>query len=152
LIFADASFLVSLYLPLDRFSAQARASASSFTDALAYPLLTELEVANTLWRAVGEKRIPASTARVLGRELKADVAAGLLQPCALDCVTHYRKAMELSGQYASQHLCRALDVLHVAAALLLETPLFASFDQRQRQLALSVGLKVLPPKMAPRKN
>ena len=148
MIFADSSFLVSLYLPLDRFSAQARAAASSLSDALAYPLLTEVELANTLWRAVGERRIPASTARALFRDLNRDLSAGLLQHCALDCVKHYRKAIELSEQYAAQHLCRALDVLHVAAACLLETPLFASFDQRQRKLALSVGLKLLPLKIA----
>jgi predicted nucleic acid-binding protein len=41
-------------------------------------------------------------------------------------------------------LIRTLDVLHVAAALLLEAKILASFDERQRRLAASVGLKVLP--------
>ena len=58
MIFADSSFLVSLYLPNDRFSAPARMIAISFRDAVAYPLLVEQELTNTIWRAVGEKRIP----------------------------------------------------------------------------------------------
>ena len=149
MIFADASFLVSLYLPIDRFSAQARATAASFQDAVAYPLLTEVELNNTVWRAVGEKRIPAQLARALLRDVNRDLIAGFLQHCGLDCVTHYRKAMELSEEYAAQFLTRALDVLHVAAACLLETPLFASFDERQRKLAASAGLKLLPVNIVP---
>ena len=47
MIFADSSFLVSLYLPNDRFSASARAISISFRDAIAYPLLVELEFTNT---------------------------------------------------------------------------------------------------------
>jgi predicted nucleic acid-binding protein len=146
-IFADTSFLASLYLPNDRFSAQARAAAATLTDALAYPLLTELELGNTIWRAVGEKRISGRAARALLSELNRDLEAGFLQACGLDSVAHYRKAIELSEHYAAQYLTRALDVLHVAAAYLLETPLFASFDQRQRKLAEAVGLKVLPVKI-----
>jgi hypothetical protein len=52
--------------------------------------------------------------------------------------------MDLSERHASQYFTRALDVLHVAAACLLETPSFASLDTRRRNLAASVGLKLLP--------
>jgi hypothetical protein len=41
-------------------------------------------------------------------------------------------------------LTRTLDVLHVAAALLLEAKILASFDEQQRRLAASAGLKLLP--------
>ena len=34
--------------------------------------------------------------------------------------------------------------MHVAAALLLETDTFFSFDERQRKAAKAEGLKVLP--------
>ena len=52
-------------------------------------------------------------------------------------------------QYASKYLTRALDVLHVASALLLKTTEFASFDLRQRNLASAVGLKLLPVRLVP---
>jgi hypothetical protein len=35
-------------------------------------------------------------------------------------------------------------VLHIAAALSMKTVAFASFDKRQRQLAATVGLQLLP--------
>jgi hypothetical protein len=52
--------------------------------------------------------------------------------------------MKLSTEYAARYLTRTLDVLHVAAALLLEAKTLASFDDRQRRLAAGVGLQLLP--------
>lgn len=144
MIFADSSFLVSLYLPNDRFSAQARTIASSFRDAIAYPLPVELELTNTIWRAVGEKRIPARLASRVFSAVSRDLTEGFLVRSALDAVAHYRNAIKLSTEYAARYLTRTLDVLHVAAALLLEAKVLASFDDRQRRLAASVGLKLLP--------
>jgi predicted nucleic acid-binding protein len=144
LIFADSSFLVSLYLPNDRFSAPARTIATSFRDTVAYPLLVELELTNTIWRAVGEKRIPARLAANLLGAVNRDLTEGFLVRSGLDAVAHYRDAMKLATRYAAQYLTRTLDILHVAAALLLEAKILASFDERQRRLAASVGLKLLP--------
>lgn len=138
------SFLVSLYLPNDRFTTFARTIAARFESAVAYPLLTELELTNTLWRAVGEKRISNELATNIFRQVNRDMVDGFLQQPGLDAVAHYRKAMDLSRRFASPFLTRALDVLHVAAACLLETQNFASFDIRQRKLAALVGLKLLP--------
>jgi predicted nucleic acid-binding protein len=144
LIFADSSFLVSLYLPNDRFSAAARTIAISFRDAVAYPLLVELEFTNTIWRAVGEKRIPARLATSLFGAVDRDLDKGFLVRHGLDAVAHYRNAMKLSTEYAARYLTRTLDVLHVAAALLLEAKTLASFDDRQRRLAASFELRLLP--------
>jgi predicted nucleic acid-binding protein len=144
MIFADASFLVSLYLPSDRFSRLAKTVAASFESVVAYSLLTELELTNTVWRAVGEKRISKKIATNLLRDVRRDLVNGFLEQPGLDAVTHYRKAIELSEQHASELLTRALDVLHVAAACLLEASFYASFDIRQRQLAAIIGLKLLP--------
>jgi predicted nucleic acid-binding protein len=144
LIFADASFLVSLYLPNDRFSGLAKTVAANFESPVAYPLLTEVELTNTVWRAVGEKRISKKLGTALLRDVHRDLVDGFLQQSGLDAVAHYRRAIELSERYAAQYLTRALDVLHVAAACILETRFFASFDIRQRQLATVAGLKLLP--------
>jgi hypothetical protein len=52
--------------------------------------------------------------------------------------------MKLSTEYAARYLTRTLNVLHVAAALLLEAKVLASFDERQRRLAASVEHELLP--------
>jgi len=72
------------------------------------------------------------------------IAEGFLVRSGLDAVAHYRDAMKLATRYAAQYLIRTLDVLNVAAALLLEAKILASFDERRRRLAAGVGLKLLP--------
>lgn len=145
MIFADSSYLLALYLVSDRFSAHARQIAITFSAPIAYPLLIEVEVINTVWRAVGEGRLPKQLARVFLRDINQDLNDGFLQRCALDAASHYREAIELSERYAAQYLTRALDVLHIAAALEMKAAAFVSFDQRQRKLAAEVGLTLLPP-------
>jgi len=44
-------------------------------------------------------------------------------------------AISFRAEHAARYLTRTLDVLHVAAALLLEAKILASFDERQRRLA-----------------
>ena len=112
--------------------------ASSYRDAVAYPLLVELELTNTIWRAVSEKRIPARQVASLFGAVNRDLTEGFLVRSALDAVAHYRSAIKLSTECAARYLTRTLDILHVAAALPLEANVLASFDERQR-LASSIG-------------
>jgi hypothetical protein len=56
----------------------------------------------------------------------------------------HKKARQLSDQYTPTLGTRSLDLLHVAAALVLESKIFFSFDDRQRKAAASEGLKVKP--------
>jgi predicted nucleic acid-binding protein len=116
---------------------------------MAFSLLTELELKNAIWRAVGDKRISEPLASGSLGDLDRDLIDGFLQRCGIDSVAHYRKALQLSEQYAPKHLTRALDILQVAAALLLKTAEFVSFDLRQRRLASDVGLKLLPVRLNP---
>jgi hypothetical protein len=53
-------------------------------------------------------------------------------------------AESLSAAHSACLGARSLEVLHVAAALLLEADEFVSFDRRQRWLAARAGLKVRP--------
>ncbi|MFO8063631.1 MAG: type II toxin-antitoxin system VapC family toxin [Spirochaetota bacterium] len=50
---------------------------------------------------------------------------------------------ELSGRTPKTG-CRTMDIFHVACALQAEARQFVSFDARQRALAASAGLSVLP--------
>jgi hypothetical protein len=55
-----------------------------------------------------------------------------------------RIAASLSDHHSAVVGTRSLDILHVAAAKLLHTDEFVSFDIRQRTLAAAAGLKVGP--------
>lgn len=54
------------------------------------------------------------------------------------------KAAELSRLHTAAIGTRTLDVLHVAAALLLKPDVFFTFDKRQAKLAKAMRLKVAP--------
>jgi predicted nucleic acid-binding protein len=112
--FADSSFLASLYL---RESTTKRAHAALQTSkrALAVTSLSLLELRNAFNRAVHLRRI---------------------SPGQRDALCSDRHTPVLGT--------RSLDLLHVAAALLLDAKLFFSFDERQRTVAASEGLKVKP--------
>lgn len=144
LIYCDTSFLGALYLPGEKFEPGARDLASAFTEPIAFPWLSELELRNSVYRGAGRSIYSRRVCTSILRQIDQDQATGLLFSWPLDLLPHFRKAMELSKQFTPTYLCRSLDLLHVAAACLLEAGEFASFDIRQRKLAAGAGLKPLP--------
>lgn len=56
-----------------------------------------------------------------------------------------KRAAELARRFTRTLGCRSLDVLHVASAVELELRVFVTFDERQRELARAVRLKVVAP-------
>lgn len=143
--YCDSSFLTSLYVTTDLFNPHARKEASKFTHAIPYTLLNEIEVLNVLHRALGTRALDQTSHDAIIREIDADEASGLLERASLNQIKLYQKARELSKKYTPVLACRSLDILHVASALILGGKKFASFDNRQRQLADKVGLRLIPP-------
>ena len=76
------------------------------------------------------------------RDLQADIDAGRLKKPACDLPDVFHKAEELSSKYAAVTLARSMDILHVAAALVIRAKNFVTFDARQAALATKAGLKV----------
>ena len=56
-----------------------------------------------------------------------------------------KRAADLARRFTRTLSCRSLDVLHVASAVELELRVFVTFDDRQRELARAVRLKVAVP-------
>ena len=144
MVYCDTSFLGALYLPGEKFEPGARELASAFTEPIAFPWLSELELCNSVYRGAGRNIYSRRVCTSILRQIAQDKATGLLFSWPLDLLPHFQKAMELSKQFTPTYLCRSLDILHVAAACLLEAAEFASFDIRQRKLAAGAGLKPLP--------
>lgn len=72
----------------------------------------------------------------------ADIASGLLQKVSPDKASVFRKANELSETHSASLGCRTLDILHVAAAVVIGAKNFVTFDARQAALATKAGMKV----------
>ena len=103
--------------------------------------LTELEVANALELRFHRKEIARREANASWETFARDVRDGVWTMRALTDQM-FARAVALSRQTTARLGTRAVDLLHVAAALELGCDVLYSFDQRQRALAHSVGLKL----------
>ncbi len=141
--FADTGFLGSLYLK-ESTSAAARTAIQSDSVVLPYTPLVALELRNALNRAVQRGRITLAQRDALRQDVEADIAGGFLVPTPVASGPLHDKARQLSDRHTPILGTRSLDLLHVAAALVLESKIFFSFDDRQRKAAAREGLKVKP--------
>jgi hypothetical protein len=140
---ADTGFIASLYLE-EATSKAADAALGAKREPLALTPLAALELRNAFNRAVQRQRITLAERDALWQDVQSDIASGFLVRTPLASSELHGKARQLSDRYTPALGTRTLDLLHVAAALLLEAKVFFSFDERQRKAAASEGLKVKP--------
>jgi hypothetical protein len=141
--FADTGFIASLYLE-ESTSKAADAALSGVREPLPLTPLGLLELRNGFNRAVQRKRITPAERDALWRDVEADIAAGVLALTPVASDELHTKARELSDRHTPVVGTRSLDLLHVAAALLLNATVFYSFDERQRKAAAGEALNVKP--------
>ena len=139
-IYADASFLVSLYSPDANSAAAARAVKAS-TGERFVTILGELEVLNAFGLRVFRKEVTVAQARSSLTDFEKDLRDGLFQLRGLPDPI-FERARQLSRQTTAKLGTRTADILHVAAALELGVDYLYSFDEHQRKLARTVRLKI----------
>jgi predicted nucleic acid-binding protein len=103
-----------------------------------------LEVKNAIRLKVFRKEI---TPAEMGQSISAfeqDIATGRWQRPAYSAAVVEQKADELSFDHSAIFGCRTLDIIHVAAALVLGAKDFVTFDVRQGAVAGKAGLTVKP--------
>jgi predicted nucleic acid-binding protein len=137
-IYADTSFVVSLYLP-DRHSSEAERRMALRLCLLLTPL-HRAEWIHAIERHVFQKQLARREAKQIYLEFERDWAIGVwaevgLPDSAIDVCG------ELARRYAARFANRTLDTLHVASALELKAERFWTFDERQAKLACAAGLK-----------
>jgi hypothetical protein len=130
----DTSFLVSLYT-LDANSASALTAIQSAAGPFPLTSFCELELTN----AVFHREITAAHARQVLGGVSSDLASGFFGSTPTPAIV-YDEAVRLSRRHTASIGNRTLDILHVAAALVLGLPAFYTFDRRQAQLAKGEGL------------
>jgi predicted nucleic acid-binding protein len=140
--YADASFLVALYL-----QQQSSIAASAFMQRHGEPLpftpWHRLEVRNAIRLAVFHKLIDAVQSKTQIKQIDMDLRdESLLVHTPVDWVAVLRAAEILGGANTENIGCRSGDLLHVAAAVELNIELFLTFDERQKKMAKAAGLVV----------
>ena len=138
--YADTGFLVSLY-GQDSNSAMATSLVRSKPMFL-LTSLGEVEFTNVELR-VFRKEWTRREARSVRDVFQQHQAAGVFRPAPLGSEI-WEKALALSRGHRAKLGTRTLDLLHVASALILKPDVFYTFDKRQRALAKTQRLRILP--------
>ena len=138
-VYADPSFIVSLYSP-DANSAAAAHIMQALPADRFVTTFGELEVVNAMGLRVFRKEVSPSQAHSSLIEFERDLRDGIFQIRELtDAILG--RAHQLSRQTAKLGT-RTADLLHVAAALELGADSLYTFDLHQRKLAQTLRLKL----------
>ena len=139
-VYADTSFLVSLYVP-DRHSSEAERRLGA-RPLVWFTSLHRAEWTHAIYQHVFQQKMSASQAQRVLRALEGDLARGLWLQSEVP-EDAFQGCVELARQHCSRLGVRTLDSLHVAAALELKAERFWTFDERQAKLAHLAGLKTV---------
>lgn len=152
-VYGDSSFILRL-ITAEAESEEAMAQYRRLDyPPLFFLPLHALEVRNAiLQRAFHQRRSLTSRERQhVARErdaafdrLQHYLTRRALLDVTLDMDTAIARAVKLSTAHTERLGARAIDLLHVAGALTLESELFLTTDSRQAQLAKAEGLKIVP--------
>ena len=141
--YADTSILFSLYVT-DANSLKADVWRQANPVPLEFTGLHRLELRNAFGLAVFQQRLTLAESQAAWQEIEQDLASGLL----IAKPDLWEKLVQEAERLAQQHTptlgSRSLDVLHVAAALVLGATDFCTLDTRQGKLAQLAGLNVQP--------
>ena len=141
MIYADTSFLASVYMP-DSNTPRAKQILSGITDPFPFSALHRVELKNAISLSVFRKRFAASDAAAFWRDVETDISAGRLVELSLIWGNVFSQAEILADTQTPTFGSRSLDILHVVSAQMLQTQEFLTFDVRQHDLAGQLGIKV----------
>jgi predicted nucleic acid-binding protein len=139
--YADTGFLCSLYAP-DAHTPRAVKRMKRQRLPLAWTWLHQLEMRNALRLRVFRREIGARQRDACLNMVLADLAAGVLIVATPPLAEVTTEAERLSALHSETLGTRTLDILHVAAALVLGLTELLTFDTRQAALGRAVSLRV----------
>lgn len=142
-VYADTGFLVTLYKK-EATSARASSCMARQTSSVRLSQLCELEFHNALHLAVFRKEFSEADAALKKGLFLEDLHNEIFVISPIPVSQLFAKSIELADRHSVTLGTRSLDLMHVAAALLLKADTFLSFDERQRKAAKAEGLKVKP--------
>ena len=145
-IYADTSFLASLYLPNDARHGDALAVVNTWTVSPRLPFtpFAMLELRNVLARLQYKGRLHMGDARAFEQLVRDDLQAGILDAYPFHACEWMDATFALVEKVTPLTGTRTLDVMHIAFAKLCGAKTFLSFDTNQRKAAKAAGFALLP--------
>lgn len=135
----DSSVLVSLFVP-DVHAAAAAALFGGHNRPVLVSPLNDLEFRNALALRVHRGDLTAAHASRVAAAWERELASGAFLWRDAGAPV-WERASSLARDHTPRLNCRSLDVWHVAFALEEKADVLWTFDERQRTLALAVGLQ-----------
>lgn len=141
-IYADTSFLASLYTPDANSADAARRMRAEPHATVLISDLAELELVNALQQRLFRKELGAAQIRLAQKAFREDSEQGIFQRRPVETGAVYERALRLARKWTSTLGTRTLDLLHIALALEMGSDGIYTFDQQQSKLARAEGLKL----------
>lgn len=138
MIYLDTSAFIKLYIR-EEYSKSVNDAVTSQDEPLPFCFLHRVEMRNALNLKLFREEITTEDVDRLIQLMQDRLQAGIYASPHLGLSELTSTAVELT-RHTSKLGCRSLDILHVAAAKLLKPDQFVTFDDRQQQLAQTVGL------------
>jgi predicted nucleic acid-binding protein len=143
-VYADTSFLYSLYVQQAHSAKAAAYMAGVHDGALPLTTLGRFELLNAIRLSVFRQQLNPRVAAIDVQTIKADIESGVLGVISCDWAAVHAEAERLSARHTAEGGHRSMDILHVATALSMGAREFLSFDGNQTRLASAEGLTVKP--------
>jgi predicted nucleic acid-binding protein len=142
--YSDASYLVSAFGEDSNTPAAKRWLRQCPDFPILITRLTILEAETALRAAMADGRLTHEKMQAAMANIHRSVLEGHLQRKEVPHHQWFPQGHRVSMHATTGCVCRALDVLHVAAAVLLKAKGMLTFDKHQRELAKAEGLEVAP--------
>ena len=137
----DSSIVTKWYLP-EPDSADSLRLRARFAPPAILTHLHRVELVTAWHLKVFRREITKDIVEQAWGHVEDDITAGLWELPAYDLVDVHAHAEALSRQHTARVGARSLDILHVAAAIVLGASAFVTHDDRQARLAKAAGLRV----------
>ena len=148
MIYADTSFLFSFYAYDDNTAAASRAYREDgrrpllFTPWQRFELRNSVRLSECILKRSAQD-VPFRRGNVY-RQIDSDLAGGILRHVEPDWLDTFREAERLSAIHTERLGSAAVDLWHVASAIVLRADTFWTFDGDQFGLAKAVGKFSVP--------
>ncbi|MCP4623456.1 MAG: type II toxin-antitoxin system VapC family toxin [bacterium] len=141
MVYLDTSVLVKLYFK-EEYSREASTWLRSNKQAIPLTRFHELEFINAIQLKQFRAEITENETELVISRFDGHEKRGVYYRPQLEWPNVFNIAMGLSKNFSNALGSRSLDILHVASALSIKADKFLTLDQRQSELARSVGLKI----------
>jgi predicted nucleic acid-binding protein len=138
--YADTSFLFSVYV-VDSNTAKALPLIRSASFPLLATPITEFELENAIYQRQIRRELTSGEIKASIGSFRNDLTNSLFDMKPFSAEMLHRASL-ISARQTPRFGTRALDVLHVASAIVLRAEDFYTFDQTQAKLANAEGLVV----------